>query len=382
MDGRRHTNHFPENVPDDATIYVTSPDEQVGHALRDVAERVGLEHDEPFEGVLTVNVTPRSLRALSDGWTEALSKLDLKDARCRLVSPDSAPSLSDLMRTQRLWDLIHWIDGQWVQDLLKSQRLVTFFQPIVCSAEPSRVFAYECLLRGLEDDGRLIPPMRVYSAARAVGLLESLDEAARLRAVESASQNKLSGCVFINVNPRSIDEPAKSFASTIEAVLASEMSPERFVFEVVESEKIINVDKLLRLLDVCREVGCRVALDDVGEGYSSLNLLARIKPDFIKVDMSLVRDVDHDPYMSRVTAKVLELAKDLQVETVVEGVETISQWQWVAEHKAEYAQGYLFARPARIPPPSAFSGSPEELAAVGAPQCEIDEMGAAERTDS
>ena len=374
MDGERYTDRFPANVPDEATLYLTTPDANAAGALRVVVLREGIVPEHPFDDVLTVRASASQLRTLCMGWAGTLNKVDLKDTRCRLVSGKAAPSASELMRTQRLWDLIRWIDGQWVQDLLGSRRLVTHFQPIVYNAEPSQVFAYECLLRGIEDDGQLIPPNRLFAAARAVDMLRPLDEAARLKAIESATQHKLTGCVFINLNPRSIDEPTKCLASTMEAVLASGIPADRFIFEVVESEKITDIDQLLRLLDYCRQTGCRVALDDVGEGYSSLNLLARIKPDFIKLDICLIRDVDHDPYIRRVTEKVIELAKDLEVETVVEGVETIGQWQWAAEQKAEYAQGYLFARPSQTPPTSAFSGSLQNPAAVDATEPEAEEL--------
>ena len=378
MHGERRSDQFPAAVPDEAMLYLTTPDRVVARALDDVALRVGLVFEEPIEDVLAVSITAAQLRELSTAWESEICKVDLKDTRCRLVSGGTAPSPSDLMRTRRLWDLIRWVDGQWVQHLVRAGKLVTHFQPIVCSAEPSRVFAYECLLRGIEDDGQLIPPNRLYSTARAVGLLTLLDEAARLKAVESASRSKLAGCVFINLNPRSIDDPMKDLKTTIEGMLASDIPTGRFVLEVVESEKIVDIENLLQLLDFCREAGCRVALDDVGAGYSSLNLLARIKPDFIKIDMSLIRDVDHDPYVRRVTEKILELAKELQVETVVEGVETVSQWQWAAEQGAEYAQGYLFARPAPDPPASAFSGILPTSATVGEAKRDTDKLSVAE----
>ena len=126
------------------------------------------------------------------------------------------------------------------------------------------------------------------------------------------------------------------------------------MFEVVESEKIEDPDELLSILNCYRQAGFRVVLDDLGAGYSSLNLLARLQPDFIKIDIELIRNVDRDPYKSRVAAKLLELAKELHVATVVEGVETPGQWRWAKDHGADLAQGFLFARPAASPPPSSW----------------------------
>jgi EAL domain-containing protein (putative c-di-GMP-specific phosphodiesterase class I) len=83
-------------------------------------------------------------------------------------------------------------------------------------------------------------------------------------------------------------------------------------------------------------------------------MLTEIKPDFIKLDMHLINNVDRDPYKARVAAKVLEMAKELGIRTVVEGVETPGQWQWSADHGADYAQGFLFAKPAPKPPKPSF----------------------------
>ncbi|MCH7786612.1 MAG: EAL domain-containing protein, partial [Chloroflexi bacterium] len=77
-------------------------------------------------------------------------------------------------------------------------------------------------------------------------------------------------------------------------------------------------------------------------------------PDFIKLDMGLIRNVDRDPYKSRVASKLIELARDLGVQTVVEGVESVGEWKWALQHGADYAQGYLFACPQFDPPPSNF----------------------------
>ena len=128
-----------------------------------------------------------------------------------------------------------------------------------------------------------------------------------------------------------------------------------YVFEVVESDEISDIDSLMEITDHLRDAGCLLALDDVGAGYNSLNLVAQLKPDFIKIDMGLIRGVDDDVFKARVTAKLLELARELDVKTIVEGVETESEWRWAVQHGADFAQGYLFARPAPVPPKSAFS---------------------------
>ena len=130
----------------------------------------------------------------------------------------------------------------------------------------------------------------------------------------------------MNIYPNSIQHPQQFLETTIDATQATGLSPDRFVFEFVEREEIADASAFLKILDAFRREGFRVALDDVGAGYSSLNVLVRVKPDFMKLDMGLIRNVDSDAYKARVAAKLLELARDLSVKTVVEGIETVGEW--------------------------------------------------------
>lgn len=240
--------------------------------------------------------------------------------------------------------------------MLREDRLETHFQPIVHAADPGEVFGYECLTRGRAADGRLIPPGELFAAATAADLLFPLDRAARLAAIRSAARHGVPCRVFINFNPSSIYTPSFCLRTTFRAVEQYGCDPARVVFEVVESEEVKDTNHLLEILKEYRAAGFAVALDDVGAGYSSLNLLARLRPDFVKLDMGLIRHVDTDPYKASVVGKLLEMARELGVRSVVEGVETAGEWQWAADHGANFVQGYLFARPAAVPPQPVLHG--------------------------
>lgn len=117
-----------------------------------------------------------------------------------------------------------------------------------------------------------------------------------------------------------------------------------------------DVDHLLGILSFYRRAGFRVALDDLGAGYSSLNLLARLRPDFVKLDMELIRGIDVDPYKAVVVDKLLDLAREVGAISVVEGVETEGEWRWAEAHGADLVQGFLCARP-QADPPKPFLGT-------------------------
>jgi EAL domain-containing protein (putative c-di-GMP-specific phosphodiesterase class I) len=96
--------------------------------------------------------------------------------------------------------------------------------------------------------------------------------------------------------------------------------------------------------------GFRFALDDMGAGYSGLNLVHQLRPDFIKLDMALVRGVHRDRYKAVITEMVLELARRLGIRTIAEGVEEPGELEWLRAHGVDFVQGYLIAKPASPPP--------------------------------
>lgn len=117
-----------------------------------------------------------------------------------------------------------------------------------------------------------------------------------------------------------------------------------------------EVSHLRRILDYYRTRGFRVALDDMGAGYNSLLSLNELRPDFVKVDIELIRGVDADPFKARIAANMLELANRLEIPSIVEGIENAGEYRWVRDHGASYAQGFFFARPASVPPVPRYSG--------------------------
>ena len=331
-----------------ATLFVAAPP-AAQTRLRQTLAEAALDVVEVFSGVLAVHFSADRLQCIGGALSQTLVEADRDNTRCRLLPRGSSPAAAELMQAQSLSDFLAWVEGRWLDELLKAGRLVTYFQPIVRCAEPRVLFAYECLIRGTEAEGRIIPPDRMFAAARAAGQLVELDRAARLKAIESVARLGVSETVFINVNPRSMLDPCECVEGTLRAVLDLGLDPRQFVFEVVESDRIAESEPLLRILEYYREAGFRVALDDVGAGYSSLSLLAEVKPDFVKVDRKLIHGIERDDYKAQVAAKLLELARDLGVYSVVEGVETEAQCQWSSDHGAEFAQGFYFARPMPFP---------------------------------
>jgi EAL domain-containing protein (putative c-di-GMP-specific phosphodiesterase class I) len=336
--------------PDRGILYLSSRYRKITAKLKAALECAGLRVVETDLGVLASSFSIKSSCLWNRVLSEALSGTEIAAVKCRLLPTAARPTSVELMQSEDLAKFLAWLEGRWLSDLLAGGRLFAVFQPIVDASEPDGVFAYEGLIRGRLPNGQTVTPDRLFPAAKIIGLSAELDRDARITAIRAAAKYIDHARVFVNINVNSIFEPKRCLASTIAAAETSGLSPEQLVFEVVESEEIANPEGLFQILEVFRDRGFGVALDDVGAGYASLNLLARVKPDFMKLDMGLIRNVHRDPYKAHVAAKLLELAQELNVQTVVEGIETLGEWDWAREHGADFAQGYLFAPPAERPP--------------------------------
>jgi EAL domain-containing protein (putative c-di-GMP-specific phosphodiesterase class I) len=250
-------------------------------------------------------------------------------------------------------------ESQWLNELLDEERFTSVLQTIVHTAEPSRIFAREALLRGIGRDDSVIHPTFLFDAARGCGMLDRLEIAARKAAVRRMVVDEVAENLFINVTPSAIEDPMASLEETISLIDDAKVRHDRIVFEIVESDKATDLGLMKRLLAAHREAGFRVALDDVGAGYSGLNLLHQLRPDFIKLDMELIHGVTDDPYKALITRKILEIASELGIASIAEGVETDDELNWVRENGATYAQGYAISRPTT---PTLHGRTPQVLA--------------------
>lgn len=343
---------LPEPIPAVGQLLIWPPLGHTSQKIRESLRQLGVEISDPAQQCLGVDISAGLLAWMRDQWPKLLSQAEAADCRCLILPPGTTVSLEHFGQMTTLDTLLGRISGRWLVEMIAQQRLLTHFQPIVSVSDPLEVFAYECLVRGRGGQEELISPWALYDAARRSKMLFHLDRAARLRHIRSANEHSLNTHVFINFNPTSIYDPAYCLRSTVAAINNSNIDPSRFVFEVVESDELTDPDRLPEILRFYREAGFQVALDDMGAGFSSLNLLTKLKPDFVKFDMELMRGIDQDRYKANIVAKLLEVAHELEIRTIVEGIETVGEWQWSVEHGANFAQGYLFGKPAPVPMPS------------------------------
>ncbi|MBI1379934.1 MAG: EAL domain-containing protein [Planctomycetaceae bacterium] len=337
---------LPDALPDAGRLVVWLPLAHTGTKLAAALAEQGFASSwVGAEDRLDIEFAAGQLGSLSRAVEAGLSGVELRAARALCLSPDREPTVRDVHRVMPVTQLLGLAQSQWIVNLLAEDRLTSHFQPIVHAEDPSRIFAHEALLRGRRPDGTLVAPGLLFDAATQCDLLFQLDVKARMSALRQAAANQITSHLFVNFSPAAIYDPAFCLQRTVATAREVGIESERVVFEVIESSHCADVEHVRRILEHYRGHGFRVALDDVGAGYSGLNLMHQLRPDFIKLDTELIRGVDREPYKAAIAHKVLQLARELGVETVCEGIETLGELDWVQSHGANYVQGFLIARP-------------------------------------
>ncbi len=341
---------LPEKTAGSGHLYLWFP---LGHSLGKALAALhsaGATYERLGDGQsVLVKLMEGELDPLIAQLAATLSGEELRDTQALFTTDPAAPALTVFPQVTPLKRFIGQVQSGWLLDLMREQRLTCHFQPIVHAAAPDEVFAHEALLRGIVRDGAHISAGPILDLARDAGLLFQLDLLARRTAIREAATREIGGKIFINFNPTAIYDPVFCLRSTVVAIDAAGIARDRIVFEVTESDRTRDLGHLQRILHYYRDAGFEVALDDFGSGYSSLNLLHQLRPDYLKLDIDLIRDVHHNSYKALIAQKILEAAGELGLRTVAEGIEVPEELAWAHQHGADYVQGYLLGRPAEYP---------------------------------
>lgn len=213
------------------------------------------------------------------------------------------------------------------------------FQPIV-DVSRREVFGYEALVRGQGGEGAAAVLGRVDDSNR-----YSFDQTCRVTAIDLASRQGLQGMLSINFLPNAVYRPETCIRATLEAAAEMAFPPDRLMFEVTESEQVLDHAHLKNIFIEYRRQGFTTAIDDFGAGHSGLNLLADFQPDVVKLDMALTRGVDADRVRRAIVSGIVRLCDELSIQVIAEGIETPSECMALQDEGITLFQGYLFARP-------------------------------------
>jgi len=235
-----------------------------------------------------------------------------------------------------------------LQDVMLGEQITTVFQPIM-NLQQGGTYGLEALSRGPRDTQQQ-SPVNMFEAAVATDLVFELDRHCRRQSLQTARALPSPYLLFINVVPASVFDPDFQGAGLIRQLEGLGLAPERIALEVSEQYAIEKYDMFVQALENFRQMGFAIAVDDIGAGYSGLETIARLKPNYLKFDMQLVRDIDKS-HVKREMARALKTFADKMEEpakTIAEGIERDGERQACVELGIDFGQGYLLARPAPL----------------------------------
>ncbi len=219
-------------------------------------------------------------------------------------------------------------------------------QPIV-SWQVKKVVAFAELLRS--DETSMPDPGALLDAAERLDRIHALGRTIRQRVAGGARLAPEATQVFVNLHARDLlDEQLYEPTAPLSRIA------ERVVLEITERAPLDDVKDLRRRIAALRELGFRIALDDLGAGYAGLTTFAQLEPEIVKLDMSLIRGLDREPSKRKIVTSMTGLCRELGATVVAEGIETEAERDEAIACGCDLLQGFLFAKPSRRHAPVAF----------------------------
>ncbi len=240
------------------------------------------------------------------------------------------------------------------------ERLHFVFQPIVDMAR-GEIFGYEAFMRSTAGT----EPEELLACARLGGRMTELEHAACLGAIAAFGRLRLPGRLFLNLSAPAIGAFAEAGAAALfAAAAAAAIAPARLVLELTEHERVTEPERLQAALAVFQAQGVGLALDDFGDGRSSLRLWLQLRPQLVKLDKYFAHDIHRDSRKVEALRAILDLAARLGAPVVAEGIEDAAELAVLRDLGCAFAQGYFLGRPAAAPVPQLAAAAAAVLAST------------------
>ena len=238
--------------------------------------------------------------------------------------------------------------AQGLDAIVATERVVTLYQPIVDLNDRS-VLGHEVFTRG-PAGGPFEDPDRLFSLAERTGRLVALERLCRKRAFASLHRHLPPGHkLFLNTSARALQDPEVAGAAFLRQLARSGLRHDDLVLEITERVALEERDSYRDVLHHLKREGVRVAIDDMGAGYSSLQAIVDIEPDYLKFDIELVRNIDRSQIKRSLLETLVELSSKIGADVIAEGIEAESELTTLREMGVQLGQGRHFAAPVMVP---------------------------------
>ncbi|MFB6286615.1 MAG: EAL domain-containing protein [Candidatus Bipolaricaulia bacterium] len=285
--------------------------------------------------VLRTVLEAEQFRFMRAAWLDATTPLE--EQASTLLTASALSEFTNVEDTE-LWHI------------LETGSLETLFQPVFRLPNLSP-YGFECLMRGRNADGELVSPGKLIAQSRQLNLTFMLDRVCRETHIHNAAQQAIPDDlhVMINFMPNAVYEPQFCLRTTLAALEHTELQRDQIIFEVVETESITEQAHLKNVLEYYRNQQVKVALDDLGTGYSGLDWLGEFKPDLIKIDRNIVNKAVSSDMHFDIAEAILKLGRSHDILVLAEGVETRDEFEQMRDLGVDLVQGFLLGRPNPTP---------------------------------
>jgi len=226
---------------------------------------------------------------------------------------------------------------------IEEDKIIPVFQPIV-DTRSQKTVKYEALMRMVDHNGSHIAPVHFLELAKKNKLYHQLTKIIIDKTFQMFAD--LPYIVSINISVEDIIN--KETNKFILKKLQESTIGSRIVFEIIESEGIENFDQVLEFIDNVKQYGAKISIDDFGTGYSNFEYLMKLKVDYIKIDGSMIKNIDSDVNAQMITKTIVSFAKSMNIQTVAEFVHSKNVFEKVQEMNVDFSQGYYFGEPVAV----------------------------------
>ncbi len=234
-----------------------------------------------------------------------------------------------------------------LQDILAGRKLTALFQPII-QMSSGDIIGYEGLIRG-PSDSPLHAPMNLFKVARACGLTLEVEHLCRQVVLERFAELNLPGKLFLNVSPECLLLRNARHGETLEYIAQIGINPERVIIELTENQPTYDYELMREAVLHYRNMGFQIAIDDLGEGFSSLRLWSELRPEYVKIDMHFIQGINSDPIKLQFVRSIQEIAEKSGTLVIAEGIEAQAELLVLRDLGVAFGQGYHLGRPHAVP---------------------------------
>jgi len=227
-----------------------------------------------------------------------------------------------------------------LKEAIEDNNIIPYYQPIF-NIHTKKIEKYECLARITQKNGFIIAPFKFLEIAVKSKLYPHITKNILLKSFEFFKDKDYEFSINLSIE----DIINKNTSQFILDNLKEFPNPSRVVFEILETEKIENYDELKEFINLVKEFGCQIAIDDFGSGYSNFAHILELNIDYLKIDSSLVKYVSTDENSKKITQTIINFAKELNMKTIAEFVEDKESLDLLEKMGVDYIQGYYIGKP-------------------------------------